>query len=99
MSQIEACRRGGKLISTETTVIDEAGVAVAGSKTIFLKSRAKGTERADKADLYKPTHTILATIMVTFYSEIAYPLGTVFFWAKHNPKGIFESTLDLGTLW
>jgi hypothetical protein len=49
MSQIEACRRGGKLISTETTVINEDGVAVAGSKTIFLKSRAKGTERADKA--------------------------------------------------
>jgi hypothetical protein len=49
MSQIEACRRGGRLISTETTVIDESGTAVAGSKTVFLKSRAKGTERADKA--------------------------------------------------
>lgn len=49
MSQIEACRRGGKLVSTETTVIDDDGVAVAGSKTVFLKSRAKGTERADKA--------------------------------------------------
>ena len=49
MSQIEACRRGGQLISTETTVIDESGTAVMGSKTIFLKSRAKGTERADKA--------------------------------------------------
>jgi hypothetical protein len=49
MSQIEACRRGGKLISTETTVIDDAGIAVAGSKTVFLKTRAKGTERADKA--------------------------------------------------
>ena len=49
MSQIEACRRGGKLISTETTVIDEAGVAVMGSKTVFIKSREKGTERADKA--------------------------------------------------
>jgi len=49
MSQIEACRRGAGLISTETTILDESGVAVAGSKTIFLKSRAKGTERADKA--------------------------------------------------
>jgi hypothetical protein len=49
MGQIEACRRGGKLVSTETTIIDETGVAVAGSKTVFLKSRAKGTERADKA--------------------------------------------------
>jgi hypothetical protein len=49
MGQIEACRRGGRLISTETTVIDESGTAVAGSKAVFLKSRAKGTERADKA--------------------------------------------------
>ncbi|MGB8360536.1 MAG: hypothetical protein WCE80_03985 [Acidimicrobiia bacterium] len=49
MCQIEACRRGGLLVSTETTVIDEQGVAVLGSKTVFLKSRAKGTERADKA--------------------------------------------------
>jgi hypothetical protein len=49
MSQIEACRRGGKLISTETTIINDSGVAVTGSKTVFLKSRAKGTERADKA--------------------------------------------------
>jgi len=49
MSQLEACRRGGKLISTETTVIDEVGVAVMGSKTVFIKTRAKGTERSDKA--------------------------------------------------
>jgi hypothetical protein len=49
MGQIEACRRGGQLISTETTVIDEDGVALVGSKTVFIKSRAKGTERADKA--------------------------------------------------
>lgn len=49
MGQIEACRRGGKLVSTETTVIDDAGTVVMGSKTVFIKSRAKGTERADKA--------------------------------------------------
>lgn len=49
MSQIEACRRGGMLISTETTIIDDAGVVVAGSKTVFIKNREKGTERADKA--------------------------------------------------
>ena len=49
MCQIEACRRGGALVSTETTVIDEAGTVVMGSKTVFIKSRAKGTERADKA--------------------------------------------------
>ncbi len=49
MSQIEACRRGGQLVSTETTVIDEDSVVQMGSKTVFIKSRAKGTERADKA--------------------------------------------------
>lgn len=49
MGQIEACRRGAALISTETTVIDEAGVAVMGSRQPFLKRRTEGTERADKA--------------------------------------------------
>ena len=49
MGQIEANRRGGLLVSTETTVIDENGVAVMGSKDVYLKKRAKGTERADKA--------------------------------------------------
>jgi hypothetical protein len=49
MGQIEACRRGALLISTETTVIDEAGVAVVGSRRPFLKKRTEGTERADKA--------------------------------------------------
>jgi hypothetical protein len=49
MGQIEACRRGAKLVSTETTVIDERGLAVAGSKSPFLKKRTEGTERADKA--------------------------------------------------
>ena len=49
MCQIEVCRRGGLLVSTETTVTDERGWAVMGSKSVFLKKRAKGTERADKA--------------------------------------------------
>jgi hypothetical protein len=50
MGQIEACRRGGLLISTETTVIDEDVRAVMGSKSVFLREkRAKGNERADKA--------------------------------------------------
>jgi hypothetical protein len=50
MGQIEACRRGGLLISTETTVLDEGIRAVMGSKSVFLREeRAKGTERADKA--------------------------------------------------
>ena len=52
MGQIEACRRGGLLVATETTVIDEDGVAVMGSEDVFLKKRAKGTERADKAEHY-----------------------------------------------
>jgi hypothetical protein len=49
MGQIEACRRGASLVSTETTVIDEGGRAVMGSKQPFLKKRTAGTERADKA--------------------------------------------------
>jgi len=49
MGQLEANRRGGLLVSTETTVIDEDGVVRMGSKDVYLKKRAKGTERADKA--------------------------------------------------
>ena len=49
MGQIEACRRGGLLVSTETTVVDASGRAVVGSKIVFIKKRAVGTERADKA--------------------------------------------------
>jgi hypothetical protein len=49
MGQIEACRRGALLVSTETTVIDDDGLAVVGSKSPFLKKRTEGTERADKA--------------------------------------------------
>ncbi len=47
MSQIEGCRRGGQVVSTETTVTDDEGVVVAGSKNVYLRMRAKGTERAD----------------------------------------------------
>jgi hypothetical protein len=49
MGQIEACRRGALLVSTETTVVDEDGGVVLGSKEPFLKKRTEGTERADKA--------------------------------------------------
>jgi hypothetical protein len=49
MGQIEACRRGAMLISTETTVVDESGRAVKGSREPFIKKRTEGTERSDKA--------------------------------------------------
>jgi hypothetical protein len=49
MGQLEANRRGAQLVSTETTVIDDEGVARMGSKDVYLKKRATGTERADKA--------------------------------------------------
>jgi len=49
MGQLEANRRGGLLVSTETTVIDDDGVVQMGSQDVYLKKRAKGTERADKA--------------------------------------------------
>ena len=42
MGQIEACRRGALLISTETTVIDEGGWAVLGSKQPFINKRTTG---------------------------------------------------------
>jgi hypothetical protein len=48
MGQIEACRRGAQLISTETTVIDDSGRAILGSKQPFITKRTTGTERADK---------------------------------------------------
>ncbi|MHB1653578.1 MAG: hypothetical protein ACYCVD_14065 [Desulfitobacteriaceae bacterium] len=48
MSQIEACKRGGQIISTETIVTDPEGHVVMGSKNVFLRVRAKGTERIDK---------------------------------------------------
>ena len=47
MSQIEGCKRGGRVVSTETTVTDERGWAMMGSKNVFLRQRAKGTERSD----------------------------------------------------
>lgn len=50
MGQIEGSRRGGLVISTETTVTDERGWVVTGSKSVFLRTRTKGTERADKPD-------------------------------------------------
>ncbi len=53
MCQIEGCRRGGLIVSTETTVTDERGWVVMGSKNVFLKKRAKGTERSDIPDARK----------------------------------------------
>lgn len=50
MSQLEGCRRGGQLISTETTVTDGNGVALFGSKNVYIRKRAKGTERSDIPD-------------------------------------------------
>lgn len=48
MSQIEACKRGAKIVSTETLVLDYDGNVIMGSKNVFLRQRAKGTERIDK---------------------------------------------------
>ncbi len=48
MSQIEGCKRGGTIVSTETLVISEDGDVINGSKSVFLRVRAKGTERIDK---------------------------------------------------
>lgn len=49
MSQIEARRRGGAFIATETAMLDGTShQVIAGSRDVFLVKRAKGTERADK---------------------------------------------------
>ena len=50
MTQLEGCARGADLFSTETTVTDEDGLALYGSKNIYVRKRAKGTERSDLPD-------------------------------------------------
>jgi len=50
MSQLEGCRRGALMFSTETTVFDEDQTAILGSKNVYIKKRAKGTERSDLPD-------------------------------------------------
>lgn len=50
MTQLEGCARGAKIFSTETTVTDENGLALYGSKNIYVRHRAKGTERSDLPD-------------------------------------------------
>ncbi len=49
MCLIEAGVRGARQVSSETTVIDEDGRAVMGSRDVFLRKRSEGTERSDKA--------------------------------------------------
>jgi hypothetical protein len=48
MSQIAACKRGATILSTETTVLDFDGNYIMGSQKVYLRKRAKGTERIDK---------------------------------------------------
>lgn len=50
MSQLEGCRRGALMFSTETTVVNEDHFAILGSKNVYIKHRAKGTERSDLPD-------------------------------------------------
>lgn len=50
MSQLEGCRRGATVFSTETTVTDDDGLALYGSKNLYIRKRAKGTERSDLPD-------------------------------------------------
>jgi len=49
MGLIEAGRRGGLQVASETSVIDENGIVVRGSEELFIRKRTEGTERADKA--------------------------------------------------
>jgi len=50
MTQLEGCRRGALIFSTETTVTDAKGYALYGSKNVYIRKRAKGTERSDIPD-------------------------------------------------
>lgn len=50
MSQLEGCRRGATVFSTETTVTNSDGLALYGSKNLYIRKRAKGTERSDLPD-------------------------------------------------
>ena len=50
MSQLEGVRRGATIFSTETTVTNDAGLALYGSKNLYIRKRAKGTERSDLPD-------------------------------------------------
>ena len=49
MCLIESGARGAQQVSSETTVLDEDGRAVMGSRDVFLRKRTEGTERSDKA--------------------------------------------------
>ena len=49
---------------------------------IFVVDNASTDGSVDLIKMRFPDVTTLATIMVTFYSEIAYSLLTVFYWAK-----------------
>ena len=47
MTQLAAAKLGASVFSTETTVADETGLCLYGSKNTFIRKRAKGTERSD----------------------------------------------------
>lgn len=49
MGLIEACVRGGIQVASETSVVNEQGIVVKGSREPFVPKRTEGTERADKA--------------------------------------------------
>jgi hypothetical protein len=66
MGLIEAGVRGGLQVASETTVIDEAGRAVAGSVEPFLVKRTEGTERSDKAAPNKGVEKFWGPVMPTW---------------------------------
>jgi len=47
MSLIEAIRRGGTIIGTESVLVNENLEVVEGSRDVFITKRVKGTERSD----------------------------------------------------
>lgn len=77
MAQLEACRRGALLVATETTIIDEAGVALRGSREPFLRKRTEGTERADKAAPEKGVQKFFGSMPTWSLAEGPSPVDVV----------------------
>jgi len=98
MCQIEGARRKGQVISTETMVINDHGWVVQGSKTIFMRKRAKGTERSDLADQDEGVAKFFDKVPeVTFFEGESnvdlciMPAIDGHFLTQTNKMGLFES--------
>lgn len=100
MTQLEGCRRGASIFSTETTVMDhETGIALYGSKNIYVRKRAKGTERSDLADqdegvkmfFRRRTRRCPCATSQPTWTWLSCPASTGWFKTEVKPMGQFEA--------